>query len=110
MKKVSVIIPCYNVQDYVEQCILSLVTQTIGVDYLEMIAVNDASTDQTLDRLMELEQKYPQSMMVVNCAQNRKQGTARNIGLSYASADYVSFVDADDWMEPAAYEKMYQKI
>lgn len=109
MKKISIIIPCYNVESYIDQCILSLVNQTIGVDSLEIITVNDASTDHTLDHLLALEQLYPQSIMVINCGQNSKQGKARNIGLSYANADYISFVDADDWVEPSAYEKMYKK-
>lgn len=109
MKKISIIIPCYNVESYIDQCILSLVNQTIGVDSLEIITVNDASTDHTLNHLLALEQLYPQSIMVINCGQNGKQGKARNIGLSYANADYISFVDADDWVEPSAYEKMYKK-
>ena len=109
MKKISVIIPCYNVQDYIDQCILSIANQTIGIESLEIIAVNDASTDCTLDHLLALEQQYPLSIMVINCEQNGKQGTARNIGLNYASTDFVSFVDADDWLDPAAYEKMYKK-
>ena len=109
MKKISVIIPCYNVQDYVDQCILSIVNQSIGADYLEIIAVNDASTDTTLEHLLALEQQYPLSILVINCDKNGKQGTARNIGLSYAHADFVSFVDADDWLEPSAYEKMHRK-
>lgn len=109
MKRISVIIPCYNVENYIDQCILSLINQTIGVDSLEIIAVNDASKDHTMDHLLSLEQQYPQSILVVNCEQNGKQGRARNIGLGYANADYISFVDADDWLEPTAYEKMYKK-
>lgn len=109
MKKISIIIPCYNAAEYINQCILSLTRQTIGVDHLEIIAVNDASTDNTLDCLLALEKQFPDSIMVINCEKNGRQGTARNIGLSYSSADYISFVDADDWVEPAAYEKMYRK-
>ena len=109
MKKISVIIPCYNAEEYIDQCILSLIHQTIGKDYLEIIAVNDASTDSTLEHLLALEHQYPNSIMVINCEQNRKQGTARNLGLSYASADYVSFIDADDWLEETAYEKLYRR-
>lgn len=109
MKKISVIIPCYNAEEYISQCILSLINQTIGKDYMEIIAVNDASTDNTLSHLIALEQQYPDSIMVINCEQNGKQGKARNIGLSYASADYISFVDADDWVDETAYEKLYRK-
>ncbi|MDQ9824848.1 glycosyltransferase, partial [Acinetobacter sp. 163] len=61
------------------------------------------------NHLLSLEQQYPTSVMVINCEENGKQGKARNIGLSYASADYISFVDADDWLEETAYEKLYRK-
>ena len=108
MKKISVIIPCYNAENYIEQCVNSLTHQTIGVDDLEIILVNDASTDGTFDKLCSLEQQYPDSIMVINCEQNGKQGTARNIGLGYASAEYVCFIDADDWTETTAFAKMYR--
>lgn len=109
MKKASIIVPCYNVEQYIEQCMDSLVCQTMGIDNLEIIAVNDASTDGTLEILMRFEKRYPDSVLVIDCKENGKQGTARNIGLSYASADYVSFVDADDWVELCAYEQLHAK-
>ncbi len=109
MKKVSVIIPCYNAENTIDQCIESLFTQTIGIDSLDIIAVDDASTDSTFKRLQELEKLHPQSLSVIHCEENGKQGAARNIGLSYSSAEYVSFVDADDWVEPDTYENMYRK-
>ncbi len=108
MKQVSVIIPCYNAEKYIRRCLDSLIGQTIGVDNLEIITVNDASTDGTLDVLLEYESKYPDSMIVINCEENHKQGAARNLGLTYASADYVGYVDADDWCEPDMYRIMYQ--
>jgi glycosyltransferase involved in cell wall biosynthesis len=109
MKKVSIIIPCYNAQHYIDQCLHSLAAQTLGIDHIEIIVVNDASTDQTLDKLIEWEKRYPQSIAVINCEKNGRQGTARNIGLSYANADYISFIDADDWMEESGYEQLYKK-
>lgn len=109
MKKISVIIPCYNATEYIDRCVQSLLSQTIGLDQLELIFVNDASTDNTLDILMNYEKQYEDSIMVINCEQNGKQGTARNIGMQYASCDYIGFVDADDWIEPSMYEKLYQK-
>lgn len=109
MKKVSVIIPCYNAEDYIDQCLSSLTRQTLGIDAMQIIAVNDASTDHTLDKLTAWEQKHPQSIIVINCEQNGRQGAARNIGLSYAEANYVSYVDADDWVEACCYEKLYKK-
>lgn len=109
MKKVSIIVPCYNAEETIDQCMLSLINQTIGIDSIDIIAVDDASTDATYARLLELEKQYPQSILIVHLLENGKQGAARNIGLSYAKADYISFVDADDWVEPNAYENMYLK-
>lgn len=109
-KKISVVIPCYNVEDYIDQCIQSLVAQTIGLDVLEIILVNDASTDNTYQKLLEYEQQYTDSIIVVNQSENGKQGAARNAGMEYASGEYLGFCDADDWMEPQMYEKLYSAI
>lgn len=109
MKWLSVIVPCYNVEKYIDRCVDSLVNQTIGIDNMELIFVNDASTDTTYDRLCQWEAKYSDSILVINCDKNGKQGTARNIGITYASAEYIGFVDSDDWIELSMYEKMYDK-
>ncbi len=109
MKKISIIIPCYNVEEYIDRCVMSLVGQTIGVEALELIFVDDASTDGTWQKLCQWEAKYPDSVMLIHNEENIKQGGVRNIGLSYASADYIGFVDADDWVELSMYEKMYGK-
>ncbi len=109
MKWISVIIPCYNVEKYIDRCMESLVNQTLGVEHMELIFVNDASTDATYEKLCQWETKYPESILVVNCEKNGKQGTARNIGIRYASTDYIGFVDSDDWVELDMYEKMYEK-
>lgn len=108
--KISVIIPCYNVELYISQCIESLVNQTIGLDNLELIFVNDASKDSTLDILLEYEKKYPENIMVINLKSNVKQGGARNIGIRYANAEYIGFVDSDDWVELNMYERMYRNV
>lgn len=109
MKKISIIIPCYNAVSYVSRCMDSLVMQTIGIDNLELIFVNDASTDNTLSVLCEWEKKYPESILVINCEINGKQGTARNIGLAYASAKYIGYMDIDDVVELTMFEKLYNK-
>ena len=109
MKKVSVVIPCYNAEKFLPKLLDSLTQQTIGIESLELIFVNDVSTDQTYERLLEYEEQYPESIMVINLPENMKQGTARNIGISYASADYVGFVDSDDYIEYDMYEKLYEK-
>ena len=109
MKLISVIIPCYNAEKYLDRCIDSLVNQTLGIDNMELIFVNDASTDATFEKLCQWETKYPESILVVNCERNGKQGTARNIGIRYATTDYIGFVDADDWIDLNMYQKMYDK-
>ena len=108
--KISIILPCYNVEKYIERCIRSLVEQSIGLENLELIFVNDASTDSTLSILLEFEKKYSNNMLVVDLPENCRQGGARNVGMNYASADYIGFVDSDDWIEHSMYEKLYSKI
>lgn len=108
-KRVSVIVPCYNVSEFIDRCVESLVQQTIGIDNLECIFVDDASTDDTLEKLFAWEKKFPESILVVPCRENHKQGAARNAGLSYASGKYIGFVDSDDYVDGDMYEKLYQK-
>lgn len=108
--KISVIIPCYNVEGVVDRCLASIVHQSIGLECLEIILVNDASTDHTYEKLCEWERRFPENILVINCEENGKQGTARNIGMSYAAGDYIGFVDSDDWIEETMYETLYQAI
>ncbi len=108
--KISIIIPCYNVEKYIDRCLASVVNQTIGLERLEVICVNDASTDETWDKLRDWERRYPDNILLVNCDKNGKLGRARNIGLSYASGGYITFLDSDDWMELDSYEKVYGLI
>lgn len=110
MKKISVIVPCYNAEKWIDRCIRSLVQQTIGLEYLEIILVNDASLDHTYEKLCEWERKYPRDIIVINSSVNLRQGGARNLGLSYASGNYIGFLDADDWIEPDMYEELYGAI
>ncbi len=109
-KLISIIIPCFNVGPYLERCIRSLINQTIGVEKLELIFVNDASSDNTLEILLDYERLYPESILVVNLETNMRQGGARNIGIEYSGADYIGFVDADDWVEPTMFEKIFRYI
>lgn len=107
MKKVSIIIPCYNVESTIDTCMDSLLHQTIGIENLELIFVNDASTDNSLTKMYEWEQKFTDSMMVINCTENGKPGQARNIGMQYASGEYIGFMDDDDILEPDMYAFLY---
>jgi glycosyltransferase involved in cell wall biosynthesis len=110
-KKISVIIPCYNVAKWLPKCFISLTEQSIGIENLELIFINDASTDDgaTWNMLTEMERAYPQSIIIIDLPENRRQGGARNEGLKYASGEYISFVDADDWIETDLYEKAYYR-
>ncbi len=109
-KLISIIIPCYNVEPYIDRCFHSLRNQTLGFEKMELIFVNDASTDNTLQKLTELEQQYPENIIVINFEENRRQGTARNVALEYASAPYIGYVDSDDWVERNMFKKMTDAI
>ena len=93
MKKVSVVIPCYNAENYIDRCISSLVCQTIGLEAMELIFVNDASGDRTIEHLRAWEEKYPDSIVVIDCEENHRTGGARNIGMRRASAKYIGFMN-----------------
>lgn len=106
-KKVSVIIPCYNSIKYIDYCFQSLIDQTIGIEDIELIFVDDASTDETLQRLFEFEQMAPESILIIPLTENMMQGGARNIALSYATGQYILFLDSDDWIVQNALELLY---
>ena len=96
MKIVSVIVPCHNAAKWLPQCFLSLVQQSIGMDALELIFVDDASDDagETWALLEEFERAYPESIMIIHLEDNLRQGGARNVALGYATGEYLAFVDA----------------
>lgn len=108
MKKISVIIPCYNAAQWIDRCMTSIVTQTIGICTLEIICVDDASTDDTWKCLQKWEQSFPDDIVLIQQKVNRRQGAARNLGLQYATAEWIAFVDADDWLEPDYFECLYE--
>lgn len=103
----SVIVPCYNVEAYVERCIQCILHQTLGLDKMEILLVNDASTDHTLDILRNYEKQYPQNIHVIDLEQNAGLSHARNVGIKHASTEYIAFVDSDDWIQPDMYEDLY---
>lgn len=106
MEKISVIIPCYNVEALIDNCLTSVMSQTINKEQLEVICVDDASTDRTWNLLLEWEQVYPDNIILIQQKINHRQGTARNIGLRHSSSQWVTFVDADDWLEPDYLEQL----
>ena len=96
MLKYSVIIPVYNVKEYLSDCIDSVLAQSIS-DY-EVILVNDGSTDGSGELCDQYAEKYPQIHTVHQ--QNQGVSVARNTGLEKATGEYVLFLDSDDWWEP----------
>ncbi len=102
----SIIVPVYNVQDYLDDCLKSLQGQFIE-DY-EVICVNDGSTDRSRAILAEWEGRLPQ-MKVID-RENGGLSAARNTGLEAAKGDYVLFVDGDDWVEPNMLNALAQAI
>lgn len=111
MIKVSVVIPCHNAARYLPQCFLSLAEQTIGIENIELIFVDDASDDdgKTWKMLREFEQAYSENVIIIHLEDNMRQGGARNAGIAYASGEYLAFVDADDFVDQYLLEKTYQK-
>ena len=107
---ISVIIPCYNVADKISRCLDSIINQTITSVKLEIICVDDKSTDNTLDILKEYEQKYPDNIILIPLEENGKQGRARNIALSYASGNYITYIDSDDYIHPDMLNVLYSRI
>lgn len=95
---VSVIVPCYNVDTYVEQCLLSIINQTYS--NIEILAVDDGSPDETPAILDRLAAKYPPLKVIHQ--KNAGVSTARNTGLQQATGEYVMFVDGDDFLAPDA--------
>lgn len=102
--KVSVVIPVYNTEQFLKECLDSLVNQTLKE--IEIICVDDGSTDNSLSVLKEYEKKY--GFIKVLSQENAGAGIARNHGLEYVQGEYVSFIDSDDWLELDAFEKLYK--
>lgn len=103
-RKLSIIIPLYNVEDYIERCILSIVSQSINQESYELIVVNDGSTDKSDSIVEKLQSIYPFIILI-----NKTNGglsSARNKGLDIASGDYIFFIDADDWISPNTLQKL----
>lgn len=101
--KVSVIVPVYNVEEYIEQCILSLLNQKFQ-DF-EIIVVNDGSKDNSIEKIQYLINKY-ENIRLIN-QKNAGLSAARNTGLKNSKGKYISFVDSDDWVESNFLKNLY---
>lgn len=97
-KKISIIIPCYNVEKYVEECLDSILNQSFK--NVEIICVDDGSTDGTLKILKTYEKKHKNVKVLTQ--KNKSAGAARNNGLKVATGEFVLFMDSDDFLQPSA--------
>lgn len=103
--KLSIIIPVYNSEIYLEKCIQSLINQTMKE--LEFIFVNDGSTDKSVDILKKYQKKDKRIKILDK--ENGGQGSARNLGLSIATGEYIAFLDSDDYIKENMYETLYKR-
>ena len=100
---VSIVVPCYNVAPYVEECLESLVNQSL--QDLEIICVNDGSTDAT-PALLDAWARRDGRIRVIH-RENGGQASARNVGMDTAAGEYVGFVDPDDYISPVMFQRLY---
>jgi len=105
MIKVSIVVPIYNVEQYLRKCVESLINQTL--QEIEIILVDDASLDHSRQIMIEYERKYPQKIKCLYLENNLSQGGARNKGLEIALGQFVTFVDSDDYIDRTMCEKLY---
>ncbi|MDR3290704.1 MAG: glycosyltransferase [Methanobrevibacter sp.] len=103
--KVSIIVPVYNVENYLEKCLDSIINQTLKD--IEIICINDCSTDSSL-RILNKYEKQDERIMVINNKENLGLGKVRNIGISVAKGEYIGFVDSDDWIDYRMFEILYE--
>lgn len=104
MIKVSVIIPIYNAEKYLDKCLKSLVSQSLKE--IEIIAINDGSTDNSLQIIKKYHKKYPSKIIIID-NQNNGIGKTRNIGIEIARGEYITFIDSDDYVTLNMLERCY---
>lgn len=103
-KPLSLIIPCHNSASFLPSCLDSVRRQTLGVENMHVILVDDASDDQgeTLHMLEAFREEFPDSVTVLPLKKNLKQGGARNRALQHVDTEYLQFLDSDDWLDDNA--------
>ena len=104
MPRVTIVVPAYNAEEHIIQCLDSVVTQTL--DDIEVLLINDGSTDSTGDIFDEYARRY--SFVRVVHQENSGIFVTRSVALSLATGEYVGWVDADDWVAPTMFETLYK--
>ena len=105
MKSVSVIVPFYNVENYIEKCLETLVNQTL--ENIEIILVNDGSKDRSKIIVDKFLKQYPEKIVYLE-KENGGLSDARNYAIPYAKGEYIAFLDSDDYVEKTMYKDMYE--
>ena len=104
MVAISVIIPVYNVEKYLGRCLDSVVNQTFTD--IEIICINDGSSDNSLEILKRYAQR--DRRIKIFTQENSGLSASRNVGMKYASGDYIYFIDSDDYLVKTAFEELYK--
>ena len=104
--EVSIIVPVYNVEEYLERCLESIINQTFK--NIEVIALNNGSTDNSLNILLKYAEKDKRIKVIDNY--NLGVSEARNNGIREANGKYIVFVDSDDWLDKDMIEIIYSNI
>lgn len=107
MAEISIIVPVYNVSEYINQCIESLINQTFKD--IEIIVIDDCGQDNSIIKVKKLA-KTDKRIKIIYNKTNQGLAEARNIGLKHVTSEYVGFLDSDDWVAPNFYEKLYKDI
>lgn len=106
MKLISIIVPCYNSEAYIDKCVQSLIRNN---EQIEIILVNDGSTDGTSSKINDYEAKYPGRVKAIH-QENKGHGGAVNTGIANASGEYIKVVDSDDWVNSDALSRIIRQI
>ena len=106
--KISIIIPVYNVEEYIERCLLSCIKQDISHNEYEIIVVNDGSPDNSIAIVERIAMSYT-NIKIIN-QENKGLSGARNTGIRHAKGDYIWFIDSDDWIAENCLKKLTNKL
>ena len=108
MLRISFIVPFYNVEPYIEECIRSLYNQDIPMEEYEVICVDDCSPDGSRAIVERLQKEYPTLKLLIH-TENKRQGGARNTGMKVAKGRYIWFVDSDDYIKPNCMKDLLER-
>ena len=108
--KISVIIPVYNMKAYLPRAMQSLHEQTIGFDQLQVLMIDDCSTDGSYELIQAYAEQYPNVEAYTTEENTGAAGEPRNIGMAHAQAPFLMFLDPDDWFTPRACEFLYARM